>query len=98
MTVEKSVQTVDISKHDWKSEPYRLDPNRGCFVVRVGMVCISIRHTVISMERFIQRPPIASRAYVIAVAVLSFRKRSARLNSRTRDRLKSAWIIRLEIK
>lgn len=25
----KTVQTVDISKHDWNKEPYRLDPQRG---------------------------------------------------------------------
>ena len=30
----KAVQTVDISKHDWKEEPYRLDPNRGYLLCR----------------------------------------------------------------
>jgi hypothetical protein len=28
------VQTVDISKHDWKKEPYRYDPSRGYFLCR----------------------------------------------------------------
>ena len=30
----KPVQTVDISKHDWKLEPYRYDPSRGYLLCR----------------------------------------------------------------
>lgn len=32
MTVKKTVQNVE--NHDWKEEPYRLDPNRGYLLCR----------------------------------------------------------------